>query len=242
MAHPSHDPLSDRERVYRFARGCQLLAGHLAAGSFSGADARAILTSLLHLAGTASGPAAQAILSSLATQTVLHLRRSAAAWPAGWDTVLLVDLTSPPATAVARILQRCLELCEGAGDRSGGSEMDRSTTRVASAVGFVRANYADCRLRLETVARAVNISTWHLDHILKRHTGYAFRHHLRMARIEAAEGLLRTSHLTVKEIAALVGYNSTTQLERDFRRLHGCSPGAWGGRGLRTRTVGRIPA
>jgi AraC-like DNA-binding protein len=242
MAHPSNDLLSDRERVYRFARGCQLLAGHLASGSFNGAEARGILRSLLHLAGAASGPAAQAILSSLATQTVLRLRRSDAAWHPGLDTVLLGDLSHPPAKAVARILRHCLELCEGAENGPSGPDMDRSTTRVASAVDFVRANYADCRLRLETVARAVNVSTWHLDHLLKRHTGYAFRHHLRTARVEAAEGLLRTSHLTVKEISAIVGYNSTTQLDRDFHRVHGCSPRAWGDRGLRMRTVGRIPA
>ena len=227
MASQSHARLSDRERVSRFARECQLLAGHLLTGSARCGEADGILRSLLRLASSSSGPATEAILSSLATQAVLRIRRSTASWDRSWDAVLLMDLSHATGRVASRVLQRCIELFGEERIRRRAPEAGRRMTRVVSALDFVRAHYSDCSLRLETVARSVNLSSWHLDHLLKCHTGHAFRHHLRTARVEAAEALLLTSHLTVKEISAIVGYNSTTQLDRDFNRRHGCSPSAW---------------
>jgi AraC-like DNA-binding protein len=91
----------------------------------------------------------------------------------------------------------------------------------------MRELYCDHGLSLSTIAAQLRISRFHLSHILGRYTGRGFREHLSCFRLEAARELLVGSYLSVKEIAASVGYSSTSSFDRDFRRLHGCSPTEW---------------
>lgn len=79
-------------------------------------------------------------------------------------------------------------------------------------------------LNLRSVATEVGLSPWHLSRLLKSHTGYGFVSHLHQRRVSAARDLLTHSHLSIKEIAASVGYRSATQLGRHFKRLCGSSP------------------
>jgi AraC-like DNA-binding protein len=101
---------------------------------------------------------------------------------------------------------------------------DLSHNGARRALDFIGAQYADARLTLGDVARAVGLSQYHLAHLLKRHTGRAFLWHLHTARLQASTRLLGTTSFSVKEIAARVGYNDSTQLCRHFRRRTGLSP------------------
>jgi len=92
------------------------------------------------------------------------------------------------------------------------------------ALEFIAARYADAALSLSDVARAVDLSQFHLAHLLKKNTGRAFLWHLHTARLEASKRLLHTTGLSVKEIAVRVGYNDSTQFCRHFRRRTGLSP------------------
>jgi AraC family transcriptional regulator, transcriptional activator of pobA len=73
----------------------------------------------------------------------------------------------------------------------------------------------------------MGISLSYLTKLLHNHEGRGFRSLLRQARVKAAEPLLRESLLIIKEIAVRVGYASTSQFDRDFRRELGVTPGGY---------------
>lgn len=85
-----------------------------------------------------------------------------------------------------------------------------------------------CRhMTVETVARHLGVSRWHLARILKRSTGASFTSHLRNARMTVASSLLSRPSLTIKEVAAKTGYGNRGSFHRDFKRCFGCTPKAW---------------
>ncbi len=96
--------------------------------------------------------------------------------------------------------------------------------RVRKAVEFIRKESASGRLDLRRVSREVNLSLWHLSRLFKRTTGLGFREFLSTVRLDRAREALRTTHLSVKEVAAIVGYNHTSDFTRRFKAVHGISP------------------
>jgi len=96
--------------------------------------------------------------------------------------------------------------------------------RVRMALAFLQQSYADPKLRLDTVAKHVRVSPHHLSWLIKKETGKGFRQHLIRLRLERAHHYLATSLMSIKEIAASVGYNTTSSFDREFRRSFDCSP------------------
>jgi AraC-like DNA-binding protein len=96
--------------------------------------------------------------------------------------------------------------------------------RAALLVTAIAARYRDSSLRLRDVACAANVSSWHAAHLLSRETGQGFVAHVRDHRVTAARQLLDHTLLSVKEIAARVGYSSARQLTRDFKRRYAVTP------------------
>lgn len=102
--------------------------------------------------------------------------------------------------------------------------MESLSPRVRTALAFVEKQYADPKLRLDSVAEHVRVSSHHLSSLIKKETGKGFRHHLIHVRLQAARFYLTRSFMSVKEIATLVGYGSTSSFDREFRRNFECSP------------------
>ncbi len=113
------------------------------------------------------------------------------------------------------------------GDPAVRSPEGRAEPRVAAALVFMRLNCFNRGLRLDDVARAVNVSRSHLEHLMKRHTGCPFKVHVRTARVRAACLLLESTTLAVKEVADHVGYPHGSELTRDFRLALNTNPREW---------------
>jgi transcriptional regulator GlxA family with amidase domain len=90
--------------------------------------------------------------------------------------------------------------------------------RATSTTNWIAANYGDAHVSLATAAARVHVSKSALTRLLERHTGVSFSIYLHHVRVDKAQALLRSSVMSVKEIAAAVGYDSTRQLDRHFRR------------------------
>ena len=99
--------------------------------------------------------------------------------------------------------------------------------RVGRAITFIRRGYRSRAVSLSRTARAVDLSPWYLTRLLRRHTGLTFRDHLRLARVGAACRMLTTTRWSIKAIAFTVGYATTSELDRDFARVHRQSPTAY---------------
>ncbi len=91
--------------------------------------------------------------------------------------------------------------------------------RVARALAEIDRRYADPRFRLCDLAKQSAVSACRLTQMLKQATGETFGAHVHIRRIAAARVLLAESSLSVKEIAGRVGYSTTTQLDRHFKRI-----------------------
>jgi AraC-like DNA-binding protein len=83
----------------------------------------------------------------------------------------------------------------------------------------------DPSLSLGQLARALHIHPHTLAHIIGEHTGGSFSAWRGRHRLAAACQLLESRpDLSIKEIAAATGFNSTSVFDRFFRRSCGCSP------------------
>lgn len=94
---------------------------------------------------------------------------------------------------------------------------------VVRALEILEARMAD-DLALNDVAASVGLSPSHLSRQLARATGNGFAECLALVRVAAAKRYLAEGALTVKEVAALVGFHDPAYFARVFRRLEGRSP------------------
>ena len=97
-------------------------------------------------------------------------------------------------------------------------------SRVDRVLGLIEARHCEPSLTIGRAARDVRLSRWHLGRLLKQHTGHGFLSHVHRARVLSARRLLEGSDLSIKEIAAAVGYASSQQLDRHFKRIVGDTP------------------
>jgi AraC family transcriptional regulator len=86
-------------------------------------------------------------------------------------------------------------------------------------------------LSLGELAALAHLSPYHFARLFKRTTGQTLHQYVIERRVEAAKRLLLTGHLTVTEVAALVGFHDQSHLYRHFKRLLGVPPSqllSWG--------------
>jgi AraC-like DNA-binding protein len=117
-----------------------------------------------------------------------------------------------------------------------GLEEDQSAARGKSyntyhtAVEYIRQNL-HLDIDRESAAKACGVTPSHLSRLFRQFGDDNFKDALKKIRLERAEPLLRSSPLTVGEIASLCGFKSATHFIRVFSRFNGRSPGRFRRRG-----------
>ena len=79
-------------------------------------------------------------------------------------------------------------------------------------------------ITLDELASSVAVSKYHLLRTFREAFGVPPLQYHRQLRLEHARRLLRLPHLSVREVAARVGYESTTAFTRAFKREYGVAP------------------
>ena len=97
-------------------------------------------------------------------------------------------------------------------------ELVRDVTRILAD------NFSDSALDLDQVAEELSVSPTKLSRVLNRDVHISFRQMLRQVRIEEAKRLLATSKLSIKEVAARVGFSDSHYFSRIFKQMTGSSP------------------
>lgn len=82
----------------------------------------------------------------------------------------------------------------------------------------------DQPLTLTQAAQAAGLSPSYAGSLLSRETGRGFLATLHSLRIDRARVLLRTTSLSVAEVARVVGYRHPNHFSRVFRAQEGCNP------------------
>jgi two-component system response regulator YesN len=128
---------------------------------------------------------------------------------------------SEPLEVIQEELDGVMEtLCEVVRSRKNDSHM-----RTIEAIkAYVQSAYGDSALTLYRVAEQVERPEKYISQLFKEVTGVNLSDYLENVRMEHASILLKHEALTVDEIAAKVGYNSSHSFRRAFKRVTGVSP------------------
>jgi AraC-like DNA-binding protein len=82
-------------------------------------------------------------------------------------------------------------------------------------------------LTLEDLAERASLSVYYFTRLFKKETGYTPHKYVLTARINAAKFYLKSSSLSIKEIAANCGFSSESSFCIAFRRILGTTPLAY---------------
>ncbi|GAB6389275.1 AraC family transcriptional regulator [Stutzerimonas marianensis] len=95
--------------------------------------------------------------------------------------------------------------------------------RVNDAIEWLNHNYVE-PLRIDELARRVNLSTSSLHHRFKALTAMSPLQYQKQLRLQEARRLLMAEGLDVAAAGYRVGYESPSQFSREYSRLFGASP------------------
>ena len=98
--------------------------------------------------------------------------------------------------------------------------------RIAQAIEFMK-EHLDQPLQLQTVMSVANLSRSQFVDLFKRQTGYAPIDYFIRLRMHRACQMLDTTALSVKEVAAALGYEDPLYFSRSFRHVNELSPKAY---------------
>ncbi|WP_158584561.1 helix-turn-helix transcriptional regulator [Lachnotalea sp. AF33-28] len=87
---------------------------------------------------------------------------------------------------------------------------------------YIESNYLTCSLT--SAAGHFRLNPNYLTTLLKKETGLSFKELVQKQRFYAITDQLKSTSLSVEEIARQNGYESTTHFYRKFREYYGCSP------------------
>lgn len=87
--------------------------------------------------------------------------------------------------------------------------------------------YADTDLNLQKLARKAGVPARSISRVINAHTGHNLSQWVNRARIDAACALLKAPEVSVTSAMLESGFLTKSNFHREFRRIHGCSPGEW---------------
>ena len=92
---------------------------------------------------------------------------------------------------------------------------------------YIENNYCDNAMSLEQLADEFNLNLTYVSHFFKEQIGENFSDYITGRRIEKAKELLRSTDLTVSEIAIKVGYANSAGLIKNFKKIENSTPGKY---------------
>ncbi len=95
--------------------------------------------------------------------------------------------------------------------------------QVVQAINWIRENYKT-PMRIESLARQVNMSTANLHRHFKLLTGFSPLQYQKQLRLYEAQRLMLMENERVSSAALSVGYESITQFNREYKRVFGEPP------------------
>lgn len=104
------------------------------------------------------------------------------------------------------------------------TEIREKSTENFDVLSFIKNNYMDPQLSIETIKSESGFSEKKIASDLKASTEMSFKQLLNQLRIVESKRLLSESSLSISEIAYQIGYNNVSHFNRVFKSMENCSP------------------
>ena len=98
--------------------------------------------------------------------------------------------------------------------------MDQRVQRVQALIE----SSLDRELCVNEMARFVDLSVSHLQHLFKKEMGQSPAHYMQSLRLERARELLESTSLSIKEIMIRIGTKDRSNFERRFKQVYKLTP------------------
>lgn len=95
---------------------------------------------------------------------------------------------------------------------------------VDEAKNFIKKNYQNNEMSINTICDYLHISPTYFSFIFKKETKTTFINYLTQIRMDAAKELLKTTNMKAFEIADKVGYSDANYFSYSFKKKFGLSP------------------
>lgn len=103
---------------------------------------------------------------------------------------------------------------------------DADSLLCQNAARYVDEHYADADLTVARIAEALGYSVEYLSRTYKKNQGEGLLSHIHEVQIAQSKPLLaRIPALTIRQVAAMVGFSSSESFIRTFKRYQGVTPG-----------------
>ena len=102
-------------------------------------------------------------------------------------------------------------------------ENQQRNLSIARAKQYIEENYQQ-NISLEEVAGNVFLNKNYLSELFHKEVGCSFSQYLTEVRIEKAKLLLRETHMKVKEIADMTGFDNPSYFIQVLKKTQGCTP------------------
>lgn len=98
-----------------------------------------------------------------------------------------------------------------------------SRAQISPSIDYIKAHCTE-DISLDDISEAVGLTPKYICTLFKKHTGDSYLTWLHKERIQLAKTLLEQNKQTIEEVAHSIGYNSSTQFGRVFKKYEGRSP------------------
>ena len=95
---------------------------------------------------------------------------------------------------------------------------------IEKAQDYIRENYQNDDMSLQTVSSHVNVSSNHFSAIFRKETGSTFIDYLTNVRMEKAKDMLVTTSMKTSDVGFEVGYRDPHYFSYIFKKTQGMSP------------------
>lgn len=101
----------------------------------------------------------------------------------------------------------------------------KNMSRINDAIKYIEQNYTDS-ISTKRLAKLTNVSEGHFCHIFKEAIGKTAIEYQTNLKLNKAVDLLKTTDMTVLEIAMQCGFSDANYFVRIFKKYKNCTPGA----------------
>lgn len=104
------------------------------------------------------------------------------------------------------------------------TKFSRSVELVDNIMNYLNSHFEDKMISVDLISEVFSISSSYISHIFKERAGQSFTDYLHSLRLEKARELLVETENNIADIADKIGYNSSHNFIRVFKRYEGITP------------------